>query len=151
MRTIICSALLWAFPILSFAGSEEAVTRYGKVSVRQSGPDEKALFIERTKLPISDYLVAVERKLEIGERDVLFVSTGSGGNACPAMYVFVVLERGSATVSEPFGNCSDLPKLTRAGDRVMVEFPGRPKLSTTLEGLKLTDGKKTLKMLPVRF
>jgi hypothetical protein len=143
-------ALALAAPLAATAADDMA-TRHGKLIVRKKDDVEKVLYLERSRLPVADYLVSVERKFEIAERDVVLVSTGSGGNACPAMYVFVVVERGTAHVSDAFGNCSDIPKVSRAGDRIVMEFPGRPKSVATLDGLKLIEGKKPIKLQPVRF
>jgi hypothetical protein len=136
------------------AGEEEAVTRYGKVSVRQKSDDMKVLVAGRRELPLSDYRVAIEQQFQVGERDVLFVAAASGGNACPSLYAFVVLERNKAAVSDTFGNCSDLPKVVRRGDRIVVRFPGSrqvPGVVVEFDGVRAMEGAKPLKMQSVAF
>jgi len=88
----------------------------------------------------------------VGTREVHIFTLASGGTACAATYSFLIVEEGKATVSEPFGNCNDLPKLSRAGSHVIMEFGqagDAAPVTVDLDGLQATEGGKPLKMQPV--
>jgi hypothetical protein len=47
----------------------------------------------------------------------------SGGNACPSMYEILFSSGNKNIVSEPFGTCSDIPKISVSGADLVVEMP----------------------------
>jgi hypothetical protein len=53
------------------------------------------------------------------------LEVSSGGSACPSMYRIVEFAEGSRpTVTEEFGDCSDIPLVLLDGTRFRVRFPG---------------------------
>lgn len=60
--------------------------------------------------------------------EVVVVSFGSGGNACPAQFRVVrVVSAGKAEVSEEFGDCADSPTITLRQlpeEEITFGFPG---------------------------
>lgn len=143
--------LLWSVTSIAPAGEsledlDHAKTRYAKVTVEPVPGDDslKQLAINGTVLPIpegySDVYVSIEKKWEIGSRDVLLISTATGGNACPSLYYFVVMEPEQAHVSETFGNCAESPEVTRIKDTILVKFP-RVSRFAPAETAEYDDGK----------
>lgn len=157
--TQILMAALAGFPFLVIAGEEllgksEINSRFGQLKVVRTG-DEQQLSIGKNLIPIKDHLVQIDGRWQIDEKDVFLISMASGGNACPATYAFVVLERRVASVSESFGNCSDLPNVQRLGNRVLVKF-GRmssdnPAVVVEFDDGATFEGKKILKVIRVVF
>jgi len=68
--------------------------------------------------------LSIVEAFAIGDSDVVLVMKSSGGEACPAEYLFVsVGARGGATVSPTFGTCSDLVEAKQNGDAIAVNMP----------------------------
>ncbi|QEI07516.1 hypothetical protein FXN63_17980 [Pigmentiphaga aceris] len=66
----------------------------------------------------------IEYQFDLPNSKVVLVSEYSGGNACPANYRLVQLNKsGSVTTTKVFGNCSDIPKINVNGERIAVTLP----------------------------
>lgn len=127
IHTILFLAVLVA-PISAYCAEpleslEQMKTRYGIVSVKPAEFGDRDVYINEKKLPISDHLIAIEKKWEIGAKDILLISTSSGGSACASSYVFLIVSQKQAVASADFGNCSDMPDVSRIKDTILVKFP----------------------------
>lgn len=150
---------LIVLPLLAIAGEEllgksEMSSRFGQLKVLNTG-DQQQLFIGKKSMPIKDHFVSIEKIWQIASKDVFLISMASGGSACPATYAFIVLESKVASLSDSFGNCSDLPNVERLGNRIVVKFGRRsrdnPAVVVELDDLSVFEGKKKLKVMPVAF
>ncbi|MBC8142427.1 MAG: hypothetical protein H7Y38_13415 [Armatimonadetes bacterium] len=57
--------------------------------------------------------------------DTVVLSTAQGGNACPALFRVVhIKEDGKVTLTEEFGDCSDIPTVMADGKGLRMTFPG---------------------------
>jgi hypothetical protein len=136
-------AALSLTPHLLIAGEvllskSEMSSRFGQLKVFER-LDEKVLFIGKKQLPLSDHSVDIAGKWQLGVKDVFLVSMSSGGNFCPATYAFVSVESKLVSVTEAFGNCSDLPEVKRLGTRILVKF-GRMSRSQPAVVVEFDDG-----------
>ncbi len=58
------------------------------------------------------------------ESDIYLLQTTTGGNACPAYYRFVTIEKsGKAVLSDSFGTCSDLYEVSYTSKELRVSIP----------------------------
>ena len=55
--------------------------------------------------------------------DVVLVGLSTGGTACPAMFAWLDTRPGMIRITEVFGTCSDLPKVTWDAETVTVSMP----------------------------
>jgi hypothetical protein len=97
-------------------------TRFGALTVSDAG----VLLFKGT--PVQPKIEAnnsldLSEPYQIGTSDVVLV-TDNGGTACPALYYFVTVTKSGAKGTPPFGTCSDLIKVKRAGDSISVSMPG---------------------------
>jgi len=94
----------------------EVIERFGrfphrnKVLKRESTPEEIA------------YL-NVQGIYEGAGRTFVLVSESTGGNGCPAMFAIVEMQGDAITVSDQFGNCSDIVKAEAKDDSLVVTMP----------------------------
>lgn len=58
-----------------------------------------------------------------GDRFYVLVERGSGGSACPSVFVAVDASADPPAPSPSFGNCSDLPSVSTSGDALVVIMP----------------------------
>lgn len=151
-KNFLASIVLAALAGLSFAAhaaGESVPSRFAKVEIAPNGDDSKVVTVGKTKTSISDYSVYLHKTLQVGEREVHIFALSAGGNACPANFAFLVVEKGQVTETETFGNCHDEPKLTETGGRVVMQFPRvskqAPAVTVELDGNKAFAGKKPLK------
>ena len=116
-----CALLLFAAPSAAQGagdGAESLRTKAGVLSVvRTSEEDFKwelrlgGRTVLETEGPTRVNFEAHFPNLSQGE--VVVVSFGSGGNACPAQFrVLRVVSAGKVDVSDEFGDCSDSPTIT---------------------------------------
>ena len=98
-------------------------TRFGTVEVREKDYEERTIHIKNKALPIKEFIISIEKKWEIGGRDVLLILTSDRSSFCPATYSFLILTARQAITSEQFGNCSDIPDVSKTGNSILVKFP----------------------------
>jgi hypothetical protein len=56
---------------------------------------------------------------------VVVLDAGAYGNTCPAKFRILMMRFGHPPLlTEPFGNCSEMPEVTTAGGRLRMRFPG---------------------------
>lgn len=73
------------------------------------------------------FSINLKKVFSIGSDKVALVELSYGGVMCPASYIFLTAKpNGDVLISEQFGNCSDLPKITKKGNDIVVRFPGNP-------------------------
>lgn len=71
--------------------------------------------------------LGIKKTYSLAGKSVGLVQLNSGGTACPAEYVFVTVgSDGAASVTNKFGNCSDMPKISKQGEKITLAFPGNP-------------------------
>jgi hypothetical protein len=87
--------------------------------------DEATVTFKGKKVPVAEdsMYVSVQEKYKIDNKDVVLISQGSGGNACPATYFFLTVEGDTAKKSVEFGTCSDIPKIKQEGNTVVLTMP----------------------------
>src|SRR6266496_3306186 len=97
-------------------------TRFGALTVDEAGV---LLFKGAPFKPTieANNSLDLSKTFEIGAADVVLV-TDNGGTACPALYYFVTVTKSGAKATSSFGSCSDLIKLKRMGDSILVSMPG---------------------------
>jgi hypothetical protein len=90
-----------------------------------------------TDLSGNMYASFVAHFREWGAGELVVMSLGSGGSACPAMFQLVVVgEKGLASVTEEFGDCSDSPTITLQRlpeEQLALRFPGYYRLAQAQE------------------
>lgn len=97
-------------------------TRYGVVSVKKDAENYgDELFVNKRKLPISDAIISIAKKWEIGDKDILLISTSGGGNACESFYNFLIVTKNQVVASEQFGNCGS-PDISKIKDSILLRF-----------------------------
>jgi len=86
---------------------------------------EKDLVLnKKTVASIEAYSASIEYKFKIDDKDVLLIGVGSGGNACPANYMFATISpAGKFSKTEEFGNCSDIPTVKYDDKSITVSLP----------------------------
>ena len=128
----ICALLLYfialSLPLVAhgenFNYLKQIKTRYGLVVFKPDPNDESLLsdlFINGKKLAKTSGSIA--KKWEIGSQDVLLVQDSSNGSSCEANFSLIIIENKVVTISEDFGNCSDLPEISRIKDTLLIKFP----------------------------
>lgn len=149
-KTLTLSTLALGL-IFSVASAQAANTQLKEVK----SPDGSTnLAFQGKKLLAEDPMyVEVQQTYVSGGREVSLVQTGSGGNACPAEYMFVVIENGVLKMSPSFGNCSDIPKIsTKAQNnnqdtQITLSFPkfnSAPKATYVFDNGVLKEGNKVM-------
>ncbi|HEX8905853.1 MAG TPA: hypothetical protein VF771_13465 [Longimicrobiaceae bacterium] len=74
-------------------------------------------------LSLQDYHVRAGGFDETGT--VVILDQGAYGNTCPGTFRILMMRFGSPPLlTEPFGNCSEMPEVSTAGDRLRMRFPG---------------------------
>lgn len=69
-------------------------------------------------------MMKLEYQFELPASEVVLVSEYSGGNACPANYRLVQINKtGRIATTKVFGNCSDIPKVRVEGERMTITLP----------------------------
>jgi hypothetical protein len=109
-----------------------------KIGDEESSPN-RVFFVNlngRTIATINDAMYvniyAYFSGLESGE--VVVLNKGSGGSGCPEMFQVVYPQSSeSAYVSEEFGDCSDIPKVTLEHQQITFRFPGFYRLAQVNE------------------
>ena len=148
---------LTSLPYFAIAGEallarDEMSSRFGILKVLDD-QDEKRLYIGKKPLPISDHLVRIEQKWQMGARDVFFVFMDSGANGCPVTYAFASVESKVVSLSDAFGNCNDSPNVERLGIHIIVSFGrlsrDRPALLLEFDDGAVFEGRKNLKVTSV--
>lgn len=141
ISTFFLSLAVFVAPISAYCASlEQMKTRYGVVSVKGANDSGQDIYINTKKLPISDQYIGIEKKWEVGAKDILLISTASGGTGCPSTYVFLIVTEKQAITSESFGNCNDMPEVSRIKDTILVKFP-RMSRSNPAETTQYDNGK----------
>lgn len=120
---------------------EKVTTRYGIVSVKKPAEygDDSEIYINEKKLPVRNAYISIDKKWEIGNEDILLISTSMGGNGCASFYVFLVITEKQAVTSEESGNCG-MPEISRIKDSIFVKFP-RMNLNVPAEITQYENGK----------
>jgi hypothetical protein len=69
-------------------------------------------------------MMKLEYQFELPTSKVVLVSEYSGGNACPANYRLVQINKtGRVATTKVFGNCSDVPTVRVEGERITMTLP----------------------------
>lgn len=95
-----------------------------------------------------DFSLSIEKNISYKNGNAILLMNNSGGTACPVQYRWLLIFPDSIRQTPEFGSCSDLPKITTDGDRLVVSFPkynSSPKSTVIFDGIKLTENGKTLK------
>ena len=92
--------------------------------------DETTITYKGNKIPVAEdsMYVSLQEKFKVENKDVVLISQGSGGNACPATYfcfqpLRLTLEGDVVKKSVEFGTCSDIPKIKQEGTTVVLTMP----------------------------
>jgi hypothetical protein len=119
-KPLLAAALLLSFATAAFA--QNIATRFGALTINK---DQVLLFRGQPVQPRveGNDSLSLLRKFRIGTKDVVLVQD-NGGTACPALYHFVTVSKNGARASKAFGTCTDLIKVARRGDAVVVDMPG---------------------------
>ena len=110
---------------LRMPGGEVTVTRTGEEG-RETGMfvvavGEQEVFRDSMSYAVEVYAYAAR----LDEDPVVVFALSSGGSGCPVMYRMVHLTGESdPLVTEPFGDCSDIPRVSLEGERLRMRFPG---------------------------
>ncbi len=121
---------------------ESNTGRSGTVNVRYDQKTAQGyLYVNDILVPKDLPAVApsIVQKWDLGDHEVYLLSDSTGGAGCPATYFFLNVQNGSASTSENFGNCSDLPKTAVKQGEIIITFG---KFGTAPENtIRFTDGK----------
>lgn len=72
----------------------------------------------------NDYLLEIEKVFNISEKTVVLFGVSGGGNACPGNFRFMTVDKtGNVSVTDEFGTCSDVPKISVAQEAITVTLP----------------------------
>lgn len=117
-----------AAPVTSGAlkAFESKAGRFATVSIRgNSDTGFMAMYVNGTKMvsDMSGTTPSFAQEWQREGRDIYLIAVGSGGTACPAEYRFLTVERGKLTLSDEFGNCSDIPEVSEGAGEIVVKFP----------------------------
>ena len=122
---------------------DSLTTKGGTLSVVRVGEEtdlQMELRLGRRKvadLSGNMYVSFVAHFREWGAGELVVMSLGSGGSACPAMFQIVVVgAQGPASVTEEFGDCSDSPTITLQQlpeEQLSLRFPGYYRLAEAQE------------------
>lgn len=56
---------------------------------------------------------------------MVILDAGAYGNTCPGMFRILMMRFGKPPLlTDPFGNCSEMPEVSTAGGRLRMRFPG---------------------------
>ena len=130
IRAFVLILAIFIVPISAYCTEkleslEAMETRYGLVSMGQGKYTlSNIVYFNKKKLPVDEGSGhSIKKKWVIGSKDILLVSEYSGGNACPANYFFLIVTKNQIVISEIFGNCSEMPEISRIKDTILVKFP----------------------------
>jgi hypothetical protein len=104
--------------------------------------DGKVLYIDRDDMHVS---MAGFHQSE--GRVYALVAEASGGNACPSQYRAIAFDGAKPMAGAQFGTCSDGPKVTAAGGKLLVTLPGmdgKSMVTYTVAGTRITETKTAL-------
>jgi hypothetical protein len=112
-------SLFSAFPLAAETVNPE--TRLGLARIVDGASGNMALMLGEhfVELPNAPHLAFIEAR----RGDLLLIALASGGNVCPAEYVWVHATPGDIRTSEVFGTCSDLIEVSHDRDTVRVTMP----------------------------
>ena len=119
-RPLICLLGLLSTP--AWAADSFVETRFGMVGVSNNTLTFRGKAIEPKVAGNSGLSVATAKVCQIGEADLVLV-TDIGGTLCPARFRVAMFTRESVTVSEPFGNCSEVIEGRLSGDSLILTQP----------------------------
>lgn len=86
--------------------------------------------------------LSIIKEYNIKSDKVALLELNSGGTMCPAMYAFITVKAdGKYLVTEQFGTCSDLPKISKSGDKITMRLPGNPSKTWIYQGGKVKEKK----------
>lgn len=156
MKPLHLALLLGLAPLPTLAqpallGAEQADSRFGKLEVAkvdlEGFPGQQLMRDGVVVDGTQDAYVSIEQILPNPADpavDLVLLSSGSGGNACPALWQWVMVSEKEATSLDPFGTCSEALKDLRVeGQTVIVEMasfdPAVEKVIYTLDGLAVTE------------
>lgn len=118
---------LTSFALLSAAIAEErkSILVNGKrLEIRGESPPVLALGKKVILRPPEEIAyLNVQGIFEGAGRTFVLVSESTGGNGCPAMFAIVEMQGDAITVSDQFGNCSDIVKAEAKDDSLVVTMP----------------------------
>lgn len=104
---------------------ESRTGRLGTVSVRYDVKTVQGyLYVNDIPLPKDLLAVApsISQEWDLGAHEVYLLSDDTGGAGCPATYFLLNVQKEVASVSENFGNCSDVPEMTAKDGEIVIHF-----------------------------
>ena len=147
---IVSLGLLCAY---SAFGEVSEKTVQGKVTIKNNvvflGGKEVVPKIKGGEVAVegSDAL-SIEENLKYKNGNAILIMDFSRGVSCPAKYRWLIVTPDSTTQTPEFGSCSDLPKVSVAGDKLTVMFPrynSAPKSTVVFDGVNLAENGKPVK------
>lgn len=111
----------------ALAVAAKQVGHLGTATIRVD-EEEMVFFVFVNEVRVPKYLfsgsASFRSQWEIGGRDLHLIALSDGGvSSCPSSYAFLIVEKGEATVTDPFGSCSDLPSISETNGEITIEFP----------------------------
>lgn len=99
--------------------------RFGKLSIRYAENGGLALFANDIQLPenFGSYSLRIQEQWQIRGRDVYLLMLAAQDNC--VVYLFAMIEKGSAGVSKRFGNCNAFPEIKENGSELTVDLAGQ--------------------------
>lgn len=147
----LCLSSLPALAEPSLLHSEGAESRFGALTVEAvdlDGFPGQQLALGGTAVEgTQDAYVSIEQILPDpakGDNDLVLLTSGSGGNACPAMWQWVELSKAGPKPLESFGTCSEgLLDLRVEGENVLIDMasfdPAVQKVTYVLAGGQISE------------
>ena len=125
LRITFLIAVSLFIPFVSAYGQENAVSRFGKLTIKTDetgNVKHKLLFRGKRILEYDGESLELKEVLKGNNRDFVVVVENSGGIACPSQVVIVELNKaGVVKTSEEFG-CLPPEKTRLVNDKVVIEI-----------------------------
>lgn len=150
MKKIILTLAVLAVSMSAYAKDVTKLSN-SEVTIEELKVSIKTTNGKVVKIPVSDenMSVSIDKKFTTSEGDVILLAESTGGNACPATYIFVKINKsGQVNYTPSFGTCSDLIKVNQQGTNFVITMPNMNAKGTTkylFNGITITENGKAVK------
>lgn len=109
----------------AYANDQQFVkVRAGKLTIKGDLYDTKLMFNGKKLYDGNGFILSFVDKYVLDGKDVVLLTSNSGGTGCPVMYFFVTItSQGAASLSPQFGTCSDLARPVLRGSKIIITMP----------------------------
>jgi hypothetical protein len=118
-------------PEKTLAVAKRRQTQHGTFEVIEASETEEQIHFNGSPIGIKDRYLGLGPAFRLGESDLLLIQSSSGASSCPAMFLLLVSDDKGLHVSNPFGDCSDLIRVTPRRQTLIVRIGSKAYMAGT--------------------